>query len=223
MELTGTELLALSADAWLAQMWAAIVSPTICTIAAAGSTLHSVSEAWGRLMAWWQDSYRHAPVLMVGIAAMFVVPLLAVAGVAVRRSRQTRAIPSGDEPAIPDLGDVPTRSARADGLTWPVDAWIEIEGDSRSRMPVVREVLRIGREDDNDLVVPAETVHRYHAVVHRTEDADIVIIDTSGNDGNGVAVNGRRASRQRLKDGDVIEIGKARLRFSTRRVGVLAG
>jgi pSer/pThr/pTyr-binding forkhead associated (FHA) protein len=60
------------------------------------------------------------------------------------------------------------------------------------------------------------TVHRYHAAVHRTDDAEFVITDLSSAGGNGVKVNGRAVSEARLEDGDVIELGLARLKFSAR-------
>ena len=227
MDDIGTVLHAVSVDVWLAKLQPALTSGFTPLLAAAGDpalqTTPGVTAWWSRLAVWWHDTYRHAPALVVGLTAMLCVPAFAVLGLLMRTGRRRR-------PQVPAAGmtdaissDVQTGSARGDGLTWPVAAWVEIEGQPKSRVPVVREILRIGREEDNDLVVPAETVHRYHAVIHRTEDADIVVIDTSGNEGNGVAVNGKRASRQQLRGGDVIEIGKARLKFSTRRVGALAG
>jgi pSer/pThr/pTyr-binding forkhead associated (FHA) protein len=39
------------------------------------------------------------------------------------------------------------------------------------------------------------------------------------NSTNGVLVNGRRISRQILKDGDLVTIGRAEYRFAVRRTG----
>ena len=58
-------------------------------------------------------------------------------------------------------------------------------------------------------------VHRYHAVIERTPDEAFVITDLSGKDGNGVRVNGERQSRAQLADGDVIELGRTRLKFES--------
>ena len=113
---------------------------------------------------------------------------------------------------------VTTGGGRNDGLTWPVDAWIEVDGTVHGRHPVTRELLRIGREDDNDIVLPLQTVHRYHAVIQRTDDAEIVVMDLSSRQGNGVVVNGKRISRQRLANGDIIQLGESRLTYSARRV-----
>jgi pSer/pThr/pTyr-binding forkhead associated (FHA) protein len=54
-------------------------------------------------------------------------------------------------------------------------------------------------------------VHRYHAVIERTSDETFVIRDVSGKDG--VRVNGELTARAQLADGDVIELGRAKLRF----------
>jgi len=56
-------------------------------------------------------------------------------------------------------------------------------------------------------------VHRHHAVIERTPEAAFVIADLSGKDGSGLRVNGERKERARLADGDLIELGRSRLRF----------
>ena len=76
-------------------------------------------------------------------------------------------------------------------------------------------MISIGRHQDNVIRLPDSTVHRYHAVIHRTEDARFVITDLSGEDGNGVRVNGARLAQAALADGDLIELGKARSTFAS--------
>jgi pSer/pThr/pTyr-binding forkhead associated (FHA) protein len=44
-----------------------------------------------------------------------------------------------------------------------------------------------------------------------------VIVDLSGKDGSGVRINGQRAERMQLSDGDVIELGRAKLKFEMLR------
>jgi pSer/pThr/pTyr-binding forkhead associated (FHA) protein len=56
-------------------------------------------------------------------------------------------------------------------------------------------------------------VHRRHAVIERMPGEAFVVTDVSGKDGNGVRVNGKPVAQARLVDGDVIELGRARLRF----------
>jgi len=74
----------------------------------------------------------------------------------------------------------------------------------------------IGRTPDNDLQIDAKFVSRHHAVV-LAGPAHTIIEDLGST--NGVLVNNQRISRQPLKDGDVIVIGRARFRFVVRPAG----
>ncbi len=74
-------------------------------------------------------------------------------------------------------------------------------------------LIRIGRDADNEVVLAAPTVHRYHAVIRRTADAGYIVFDMSGPGGNGVYVNGERVKDAQLGNGDRIALGTARLRF----------
>ena|SRR2546423_14432355 len=65
------------------------------------------------------------------------------------------------------------------------------------------------------LLAIALWVARHHAVIERTRDEEFVITDLSGKDGNGVRINGARLPRARLADGDVIELGRTRLKFES--------
>ena len=72
---------------------------------------------------------------------------------------------------------------------------------------------RIGRGSDNELVLDTKHVSRYHAVllagpVH-TSIEDL-------NSTNGVYVNGKRISRQVLKDGDRVAVGRTQFRYTVR-------
>jgi pSer/pThr/pTyr-binding forkhead associated (FHA) protein len=79
-------------------------------------------------------------------------------------------------------------------------------------------MVRIGREADNDICLQEKTVHRYHAVIRRTTDGEVIITDLSGPDGNGVLVNGTRIGEGRLKRGDVLAIGEVKLNFDARPI-----
>jgi pSer/pThr/pTyr-binding forkhead associated (FHA) protein len=94
---------------------------------------------------------------------------------------------------------------------------VELAG-SGQRHVIGRAMLRIGREADNDICLSEKTVHRYHAVVRRTTDGEVVVTDLSGADGNGVLINGTRVGEGRLTKGDVIGIGEVKLRFDARPV-----
>jgi FHA domain len=74
-------------------------------------------------------------------------------------------------------------------------------------------MIRIGRHEENDIRLASQTVHRYHAVLHRTPEQKFVITDLSGPGGNGVVVNAERVDQAPLAAGDLIELGDVRLRF----------
>jgi len=74
----------------------------------------------------------------------------------------------------------------------------------------------IGRTPDNDLKIEAKYISRHHAVI-LVGPVDTVIEDL--NSTNGVHVNGRRITRQTLKDRDTVLIGRAQFLFAVRHSG----
>ena len=158
--------------------------------------------AWHSIVAWAIEGYAKAPAVMAGLAAALAVPLLAALGALARLA--------GGGPNM----RAATAADRGETAAWPHSALIRIEG-GKGPHPLTREMLRIGRQDDNDLCLADTTVHRYHAVIHRTPEADFVITDLSGPDGNGVRVNGERIAQLQLLDGDAITIGAVRLTFES--------
>jgi chromosome segregation ATPase len=74
----------------------------------------------------------------------------------------------------------------------------------------------IGRTPDNDLKIDAKFISRHHAVI-LAGPVHTVIEDL--NSTNGVHVNGRRITRQTLKDGDRVLIGRAHYLFAVRESG----
>ena len=105
------------------------------------------------------------------------------------------------------------RAADAAALPRLANAWIDVDGPGRRRLRIAGELVRIGRDEENDLRLEDPNVHRHHALIQRTADAEFVILDVSGMRGNGLAVNGRRLARASLRDGDLIELGTTRVRF----------
>ena len=191
--------------------------------AAAGGLLDAFARAWANLEGWVRRNHARAPALMLGLAAVLVIPLLAMLALLARtlaRARTRRLSRQAVQPdpatAGADLTAGSLTRGLGDGLTWPVDAWIEIDGVPGSRRPIVTDMLRIGREEDNELILAADTVHRYHAILRRTEDTEIIILDVGPPDGNPMTVNGERKSEARLRNGDVIALGEARLKFTAR-------
>lgn len=179
------------------------------------SILATAADAWMQLNAWLGEGYYRAPALMLVLVALVVLPPLAIAGLMLRRGLR----PSDSTVRISRPS---RRAAQARGVTtrtevsaWPTEAWVEMEGQ---RHVIGRAMLRIGREADNDICLMEKTVHRYHAVIRRTTDGDVIITDLSGPDGNGVLVNGTRIAESRLKPGDAIAIGEVRMKFGARPI-----
>lgn len=159
------------------------------------------------------SGYRAAPALMLGLAMLLAIPLIAVAsgiwGWSQRSSESTRRYRRRVKLFEQDV------SAEITGETpqLPGHAYLEVVGSQGSRYTILRDMLRIGREEDNDIRIPSGAVHRYHAAIHRVDTGAYRITDLSGIEGNGVVVNGQPCSDARLYDGDMIELGPGRLRF----------
>lgn len=68
-----------------------------------------------------------------------------------------------------------------------------------------REVVRLGRKADNDLAFPESVVSSYHAEI-RGKGGQYAIVDLDST--NGTFVNGAQVSKEALRDGDRIELGK---------------
>jgi len=103
-------------------------------------------------------------------------------------------------------------SAPPDGATRLL---IRSDGE-REVVHVLARKTSIGRTPENDLQIDAKYVSRHHAVI-LAGPAHTIIEDL--NSTNGVLVNGKRISRQLLKDGDQVTIGRAEYRFAVRRTG----
>ncbi|HEY6124729.1 MAG TPA: FHA domain-containing protein [Steroidobacteraceae bacterium] len=97
-------------------------------------------------------------------------------------------------------------------LEGPARVLIRTNGNT-DYVHVLGRRTRIGRGSDNELVLDTKHISRYHAVllagpVH-TSIEDL-------NSTNGVFVNGKRVSRQVLKDGDRVTVGRTQFRYSVR-------
>lgn len=182
------------------------------------------ARLWTPLSQWISESYARAPALVLGLSIVMVVPPLALAGLIARRKRRQHAAHSPDTTLA--LTRAGKRSAstldpepiKTEGFSWPTEAWVDIPGSPGGRYVIGRTLVRIGREADNDIRLSAKTVHRYHAAIRRTTDGEVMITDLSGNEGNGVLVNGAPVGEARLKKGDVINIGEVKLKFDARPV-----
>jgi chromosome segregation ATPase len=105
------------------------------------------------------------------------------------------------------------------GVSAPPDGATRLLIRSDGEREVVHVLARkttIGRTPENDLQIDAKYVSRHHAVI-LAGPTHTIIEDL--NSTNGVLVNGKRISRQLLKDGDQLTIGRAEYRFAVRRSG----
>jgi pSer/pThr/pTyr-binding forkhead associated (FHA) protein len=78
-------------------------------------------------------------------------------------------------------------------------------------VPLAGEVTRVGRSIVADVRLEDPTVSRRHALLVRSGDEVVVLDDRSR---NGVFVNGERVTEAPLADGDVLTLGRVRLRFT---------
>lgn len=80
------------------------------------------------------------------------------------------------------------------------------QGESRT-VELSAATLRIGRHEENDLVFDNPYLSRYHAEIF--SDGSRILIRDLGST-SGTFVNGERIRQRRLKDGDLIRLGRAR-------------
>jgi sulfur carrier protein ThiS len=104
---------------------------------------------------------------------------------------------AGDDLAPPPPGEVPAL------------VWRPRLGDDQS-YPLEGRMTRLGRHDENDIVLAGPTVSARHATV-RIEPIGVVLEDEGSL--NGTFVNGERIEQRLLEEGDRIQIGPHLLLF----------
>lgn len=97
-------------------------------------------------------------------------------------------------------------------LEGPARLLIRTDGNT-DFVHVLGRRTRIGRGNDNELVLDTKHISRYHAVL-LAGPVHTSIEDLRST--NGVFVNGKRISRQVLKDGDRVTVGKTHFRYTVR-------
>jgi hypothetical protein len=126
-----------------------------------------------------------------------------------RRIQQLEAETARRAPPAPAALDQTGEEVTLEG---PARVVIRSDGNTEF-VHVLGRRTRIGRGADNELVVDTKHVSRYHAVllagpVH-TSIEDL-------NSTNGTFVNGKRVTRQVLKDGDRLTVGRTEFRYTVR-------
>jgi pSer/pThr/pTyr-binding forkhead associated (FHA) protein len=75
----------------------------------------------------------------------------------------------------------------------------------------IRTEMKIGRTDDNDIVIDHRSLSRTHAKVVREDNGEWRILDMQS--ANGLTVNGETYAQATLNNGDIIELGHVKMRF----------
>jgi FHA domain len=203
----------------------AVVSVTLTSQAHAGPSdmLEALRQSAaaldisGHVKTWLALAYDRAPALVLVLGALFVMPmtaLLAYSAMTVRGSLPRDALRSWRGPNTASYKTA-ERAASA-GVTvaaWPTTAWLTAVDGHKYALSPKTALVRIGRHEDNDILLTEPSVHRHHAIVHRTTDGGYTITDLSGGSGNGVSVNGLRVAQAQLENGSVVDLGAARLTF----------
>ena len=91
------------------------------------------------------------------------------------------------------------------------------EGVVINKFPVDKPLLRIGRHQDNDVIIDDNVVSMEHAILEIEDDPDdkdikrYYLMDLGST--NGTHVNGKKISRQQLVNNDMIRIGWNTFKF----------
>lgn len=98
--------------------------------------------------------------------------------------------------------DLPVATRRTEFQTRvAAESWLNIAG---KEFRLVGKTIRIGRSQENDIVIDDKSVSRYHALLTLTPEK-IILEDLKSR--NGVRVNGAAIRRAELKDNDRVRIG----------------
>ena len=77
-------------------------------------------------------------------------------------------------------------------------------------LEIEEELITIGREATNKLVIADPSVSRQHAWVEKREDGYYLV---DKNSSNGSYVNGKKITQQKLSHNDKVQLGNAQLVF----------
>lgn len=110
---------------------------------------------------------------------------------------------------------VETELAARNALAYLVVQRTHAQGPRVGERLGLRVVSAIGRDAANDVVVNDEAASARHALIELAEDAWWIQDEGST---NGTLLNGSRLTRrERIHDGDVVEIGRIAMRFEAFR------
>jgi pSer/pThr/pTyr-binding forkhead associated (FHA) protein len=85
-----------------------------------------------------------------------------------------------------------------------------IQDGNESSFPLTRDTQTMGRHRNNDIVINDAKCSSFHARIDRTPEG-FALIDLKSR--NGTYVNGKKIEQARLKTGDEIRVGTAKLLY----------
>jgi hypothetical protein len=121
-------------------------------------------------------------------------------------------VPAGGRPSLEGTAVLPLETVAAPPSQGAARAWLELP-DGR-RIGIGTRRVRLGRELDNDVVLPDPRVSRYHAQIDCIGDA-FTLRDLGSR--NGTRVGDRPLVEAPLRPGDTIYLGGVPLRFDAPR------
>ncbi len=139
--------------------------------------------------------------IIVGMGIILAVLLVVLYRMVLRRRATATMIPHPQ--VLPQQGHHATDKPFA---------FLDMLAEGGRRYSVTSAAFRIGRHEDNELPIDDPSMSRHHAQIQRKRDGTFVITDLESM--NGVFVNNKRVINAPLKEGDLIELGDARLRFT---------
>lgn len=87
-----------------------------------------------------------------------------------------------------------------------------MKGNHWRRFPIHSDVIRIGRHPNNEIQVADKSISRFHAEVVRHRNGTFSIYDVNSTNGTRVGLRPVRSSF--LRDGDMIDLGSVRFKFT---------
>ncbi len=132
--------------------------------------------------------------------------------------RAARLTPAALERAIDEVGlrtrAISAQSSMKGPATEPPESKliVSVQGSAEREVTLMSDRVLIGRGDEADVRIDSVFVSRYHALILRDGQQD-VLLDLGST--NGLLVNGRRIVRRALRDGDLIQIGPTRATYLT--------
>ena len=91
-------------------------------------------------------------------------------------------------------------------------AYLIQQGETPTRHIIAQTPWRIGRTQNNELVIDDHSVSRQHAEIHRRRDGKFEVIDMESM--NGVFINEKKVKQGTLNEGDSIDIGDVSFKFT---------